>query len=332
MQLAMDGRADAVLYRHHNHNLRGNTVAGLVEGKVAIVTGGGGAIGSAISKLLAKEGAKVVVNDVGGTVFGTEQNDMGPAQKTVADIKAAGGEAIINGDSVSSWESAQKIVQAARDTYGKIDLVVNNAGIIRMASFHKMMPKDWEDVINVHLNGSFYVARAAAPHMREQKGGAFVHMASTAGLVGTLGMANYAAAKIGIHGLSRSIAIDMGVFNVRSNAIAPAAHSRMIDATPNQTPEMAARIERRQRVQKPEHIANLAVFLLSDAAKTITGQVFGARGPEIYLYSQPRPIRTLFRSGGWPPQTLAEQLPQMLKNSLTPLERTGDVFSWDVEE
>lgn len=332
MRRAMDGRADAGLYRHHNHNLRGNTVAGLVEGKVAIVTGGGGAIGSSISKLLAKEGAKVVVNDVGGTVFGTEQNDMGPAQKTVADIKAAGGEAIINGDSVSSWESAQKIVQAARDTYGKIDLVVNNAGIIRMASFHKMMPKDWEDVINVHLNGSFYVARAAAPHMREQKGGAFVHMASTAGLVGTLGMANYAAAKIGIHGLSRSIAIDMGVFNVRSNAIAPAAHSRMIDATPNQTPEMAARIERRQRVQKPEHIANLAVFLLSDAAKTITGQVFGARGPEIYLYSQPRPIRTLFRSGGWPPQTLAEQLPQMLKSSLTPLERTGDVFSWDVDE
>lgn len=307
-------------------------MAGIVEGKVAIVTGGGGAIGSAISKLLAKEGAKVVVNDVGGTVFGTEQNDMGPAQKTVADIKAAGGEAIINGDSVSTWESAQKIVQAARDTYGKIDLVVNNAGIIRMASFHKMMPKDWEDVINVHLNGSFYVARAAAPHMREQKGGAFVHMASTAGLVGTLGMANYAAAKIGIHGLSRSIAIDMGVFNVRSNAIAPAAHSRMIDATPNQTPEMAARIERRQRVQKPEHVANLAVFLLSDAAKTITGQVFGARGPEIYLYNQPRPIRTLFRSGGWPPQKLAEQLPQMLKNSLTPLERTGDVFSWDVDE
>ncbi|ETR78055.1 3-hydroxyacyl-CoA dehydrogenase [Afipia sp. P52-10] len=307
-------------------------MAGIVEGKVAIVTGGGGAIGSAIARLLAKEGAKVVVNDVGGSVFGTDQNDLGPAQKTVADIKAAGGEAIANGDSVSSWESAQKIVQAARDTYGKIDLVVNNAGIIRMASFHKMMPKDWEDVINVHLHGSFYVARAAAPHMREQKSGAFVHMASTAGLVGTLGMANYAAAKIGICGLSRSIAIDMGHFGIRSNAIAPAAHSRMIDATPNQTPEMAARIERRQRVQKPEHIANLAVFLLSDAAKTINGQIFGARGPEIYLYNQPRPIRTLFRSGGWEPKVLAEQLPQMLKTSLTPLERTGDVFSWDVDE
>jgi NAD(P)-dependent dehydrogenase (short-subunit alcohol dehydrogenase family) len=307
-------------------------MAGIVEGKVAIVTGGGGAIGGAISRLLAQEGAKVVVNDVGGSVFGTDQNDLGPAQKVVADIKAAGGQAVANGDSVSSWDSAQKIVQCARDTFGKIDLVVNNAGIIRMASFHKMMPKDWEDVINVHLHGSFYVARAAAPHMREQKSGAFVHMASTAGLVGTLGMANYAAAKIGIHGLSRSIAIDMGVFNVRSNAIAPAAHSRMIDATPNQTPEMAARIERRQRIQKPEHIANLTVFLLSDAAKDISGQIFGARGPEIYLYNQPRPVRTLFRSGGWAPKKLAEVLPGMLKNSLTPMERTGDVFSWDVDE
>ncbi len=307
-------------------------MAGLVEGKVAVVTGGGGAIGGAISRLLARNGAKVVVNDVGGSVFGTEQNDMGPAQKTVADIKASGGEAVANGDSVSSWESAQKIIQCARDTFGRIDLVVNNAGIIRMASFHKMMPKDWDDVINVHLNGSFYVARAAAPHMREQKGGAFVHMSSTAGLVGTLGMANYAAAKIGIVGLSRSIAIDMGHFGVRSNAIAPAAHSRMIDATPNQTPEMAARIERRQRSQRPEHVANLAVFLLSDAAKTINGQIFGARGAEIYLYSQTRPIRTIFRSGGWPPEVLAEQLPQMFKTSFTPVERTGDVFCWDVEE
>ena len=135
--------------------------------------------------------------------------------------------------------------------------------------------------------------------MREQKSGAFVHMASTAGLVGTLGMANYAAAKIGIHGLSRSIAIDMGVFNVRSNAIAPAAHSRMIDATPNQTPEMAARIERRQRVQKPDHVANLTVFLLSDAAKGITGQIFGARGPEIFsTTSRDRCARCSARAAG----------------------------------
>jgi NAD(P)-dependent dehydrogenase (short-subunit alcohol dehydrogenase family) len=307
-------------------------MAGAVEGKVAVVTGGGGAIGGAISRLLAAEGAKVVVNDVGGSVFGTDQNDLGPAQKTVAAIKAAGGDAVVNGDSVSSWESAQKIIQCARDTYGRVDLVVNNAGIIRMASFHKMMPKDWEDVINVHLHGSFYVARAAAPAMREQQSGAFVHMTSTAGLVGTLGMANYAAAKIGIVGLSRSIAIDMGHFGIRSNAIAPAAHSRMIDATPNQTPEMAARIERRQRAQKPEHVAALAVFLLSDAAKTINGQIFGARGAEIYLYSQPRPVRTVFRSGGWSQEVLAAQLPGALKTALTPVERTGDVFSWDVDE
>jgi NAD(P)-dependent dehydrogenase (short-subunit alcohol dehydrogenase family) len=307
-------------------------MAGIVEGKVAVVTGGGGAIGAAICRLLAKEGAKVVVNDVGGTVFGGDQNDPGPAQKVVSEIKAAGGQAVINTDSVSSWETAQKIIQCARDTFGKIDLVVNNAGIIRMASFHKLMPKDWDDVINVHLNGSFYVARAAAPHMRQQQSGAFVHMTSTAGLVGTLGMANYAAAKIGIHGLSRSIAIDLKPFNVRSNAISPAAASRMVESTPNQTPEMTARIERRARVQRPEHVANLAVYLLSDAAKDISGQIFGARGPEIYLYNQPRPVRSLFRSGGWAPSKLAEVLPGMVRNSLTPVERTGDVFSWDVDE
>jgi NAD(P)-dependent dehydrogenase (short-subunit alcohol dehydrogenase family) len=307
-------------------------MAGIVEGKVAVVTGGGGAIGGAISRLLAKEGAKVVVNDVGGTVFGSDQNDLGPAQKVVADIKAAGGQAVTNGDSVSSWETAQKIIQCARDTFGSIDLVVNNAGIIRMASFHKLMPKDWDDVINVHLMGSFYVARAAAPHMRQQQSGAFVHMTSTAGLIGTLGMANYAAAKIGIVGLSRSIAIDLGHFGIRSNAISPAALSRMVEATPNQTPEMAARIERRGRVQKPEHVANLAVFLLSNAAKGINGQIFGARGGEVYLYSQPRPIRTIFHSGGWTPQMLAEQLPGMLKGSFTPVERTQDVFNWDVAE
>jgi NAD(P)-dependent dehydrogenase (short-subunit alcohol dehydrogenase family) len=168
--------------------------------------------------------------------------------------------------------------------------------------------------------------------MREQQSGAFVHMTSTAGLVGTLGMANYAAAKLGIAGLSRSIAIDLGHFGIRSNAISPAALSRMVEATPNQTPEMAARIERRGRIQKPEHVANLAVFLLSDSAKSINGQIFGARGGEIYLYSQPRPIRTIFRSGGWPPAVLAEQLPKMFKTSFTPVERTQDVFSWDVEE
>jgi NAD(P)-dependent dehydrogenase (short-subunit alcohol dehydrogenase family) len=304
-------------------------MAGMVEGKVAVVTGGGGAIGSAISQLLAAQGAKVVVNDVGGTVYGKGERDLTPAQRTVEAIVKAGGEAVINGDSVSTWESAQKIIQAAMDSFGNIDLVVNNAGIIREASFHKLMPQDWDDVINVHLNGSFYVARAAAPHMRKQERGAFVHMTSTAGLIGTKGMANYAAAKIGIVGLSRTIALDMGFFNVRSNAIAPHAHSRMIDATPNQTPEMAARIARRQQTTRPDQIAQLAVFLLSDAAKDVNGQIFGARGNEIYLYNQPRPIKTLHRSDGWTPETLAEQLVPAWKTAFTPAERTHDVFSWE---
>jgi len=304
-------------------------MTGFVEGKVAIVTGGGGAIGRAISLLLAAEGAKVVVNDIGGTVYGTGERDMSPAETTVAMIREAGGEAIANGDSVSSWESAQRIVQAAADTWGTVDLVVNNAGIIREASFHKITPEDFRAVIDVHLMGSFYVSRAAAPFMRRQESGAFVHMTSTAGLIGGKGMSNYAAAKMGIVGLSRSIAFDLGYFGVRSNAVAPSAFSRMIEATPNPTPEIRARMERRQNSTRPEHVAPLVVFLLSDAAREVNGQIFGARGNEVYLYNQPRPVRALQRSDGWTPAALAERLVPSWRAAFTPPEKTADVFSWE---
>ena len=205
-----------------------------LENKVAIVTGGGGGIGREIALALAAEGASVVVNDIGVSLTGGGGSDS-PAEETCGLITQKGGKAVISNDSVSSWKSAQLIIQKALDTFGKIDIVINNAGILRDTIFHKMDPSDWEDVINVHLNGGFYVSRAAAPYFREQSSGAYVHMTSTSGLIGNFGQANYSAAKLGIAGLSKSISLDMSRFNVRSNCIAPFAWSRMTSSIPANT-------------------------------------------------------------------------------------------------
>jgi NAD(P)-dependent dehydrogenase (short-subunit alcohol dehydrogenase family) len=187
---------------------------------------------------------------------------------------------------------------------------------------------DWSDVLAVHLNGSFNMSRACAVQFREQNSGAFVHMTSTSALVGNFGQANYMAAKFGIVGLSRGIALDMQRFKVRSNCIAPFAWTRMIDSIPAQTPEEKARVERFQQMT-PEKIAPLTVYLASDRAEGISGQIFGVRNNEILLFSQPRPVRTLHRSEGWTPEAIDQQLKGALGPSLTPLERSTDVFSWD---
>jgi NAD(P)-dependent dehydrogenase (short-subunit alcohol dehydrogenase family) len=187
---------------------------------------------------------------------------------------------------------------------------------------------DWSDVLAVHLNGSFNMSRACAVHFREQNGGAFVHMTSTSALVGNFGQANYMAAKFGIVGLSRGIALDMQRFKVRSNCIAPFAWTRMIDSIPTETPEEKARVERMQQMT-PEKIAPLAVYLACDRAEGISGQIFGVRNNEIFLFNQPRAVRTIHRSDGWTPDKIAQQLKGALGPSFTPLERSGDVFSWD---
>jgi NAD(P)-dependent dehydrogenase (short-subunit alcohol dehydrogenase family) len=187
---------------------------------------------------------------------------------------------------------------------------------------------DWSDVINVHLHGSFAMSRACATHFREQNSGSFVHMTSTSGLVGNFGQANYMAAKMGIVGLSRGIALDMVRFNVRSNCIAPFAWTRMIDSIPAETEEEKERVAR-IRDMTPEKIAPLAVYLASDRAEGITGQIFSVRNNEIYLFNQNRPIRTLHRSDGWSPEKIDAQLKGAFAVSFTPLERSGDVFSWD---
>ena len=300
---------------------------GMLQGKVAVVTGSGGGIGREIAVMMAGQGAKIIINDVGASVSG-EGASANPAQQTKQLIEQRGGVAEINTDSVAEWGSAQKIIQSALDHFGRIDIVVNNAGILRDVIFHKMTPEDWLAVIGVHLNGSFFTSRAAAEHFRKQESGAFVHMSSTSGLIGNFGQANYADAKLGITALSKSIALDMKRYNVRSNCIAPFAWSRMTSTIPATTPEQQARVAKIQAMT-PDKNAPCAVFLASDAAKDVTGQVFGTRMNELILFTSPRPARIVHRAEGWTPETIAEHALPALKSAFMPLDRSGEVFSWD---
>jgi NAD(P)-dependent dehydrogenase (short-subunit alcohol dehydrogenase family) len=267
------------------------------------------------------------VCDIGASLEGAG-NDPSPAHEVVDEIKRSGGEAIASTLSIAEPKNAEEIVKAALAAFGRVDILVNNAGILRDRIFHRMSWSDWSDVLAVHLNGSFNMSRACAVHFREQNGGAFVHMTSTSALVGNFGQANYMAAKFGIVGLSRGIALDMQRFKVRSNCIAPFAWTRMIDSIPTETPEEKARVERMQQMT-PEKIAPLAVYLACDRAEGISGQIFGVRNNEIFLFNQPRAVRTIHRSDGWTPDKIAQQLKGALGPSFTPLERSGDVFSWD---
>ena len=302
-------------------------MAGMVDGKVVVVTGAGGGIGRDIALALAAEGAKVVVNDIGTSTTG-EGTDAGPAQRVADEIKAAGGNAAASTDSVAEARSANRIVQCALDQFGRIDGVVNNAGILRDRIFHRMSDDEWDSVIKVHLYGCYHVSRAAANHFKEQNSGAFVHMTSTSGLIGNFGQANYSAAKLGITALSKSIALDMLKFGVRSNCISPFAWSRMTGSIPTDTPEQQARVEKIKQMV-PAKIAPLAVYLLGDSAAQVNAQVFAVRSNEIFLMSQPRPLRSVQRSEGWTPQQIADHAMPALKASFLGLERSGDVFNWD---
>ncbi len=302
-----------------------NTIS--LDGKVVLITGAGGGIGREIALLMAGRGASVVVHDI-GTSVGGEGADQGPAQQVVNEIHALGGKAIANTESVAEPDAAQRMVEAAVAAFGRIDCVVNNAGILRDRFFHKMSTIEWDAVIKVHLYGAYYVSRAAANHFKEQESGSFVHMTSTSGLVGNYGQANYSAAKLGIVALSKSIALDMHKFNVRSNCVAPFAWSRMIGSIPTETPEEKARVDRIKQMT-PAKIAPLAVYLASDAAADVTGQIFAVRNNEVFLMSQPRPLRSVQRSEGWTPESIAQHAIPALRASFYDLDRSADVFSWD---
>ena len=299
----------------------------LLEGKVALVTGAGRGVGRGIALALAQAGAKVVVNDLGAALDGQLSGEQ-PANDVVAQILAAGGQAIVDGGSVADWGAAHKMVEAAVNTFGRIDIVINNAGILRDVMFHRMSEPEFDAVIAVHLKGSFNVSRAAAPHFKAQGSGAYVHMTSTSGLIGNFGQANYSAAKLGIAALSKSIALDMQKFSVRSNAVAPFAWTRMIDSIPAETPEQKKRVDSLRKLD-PERVAPLVVALCADGARDVTGQIFGVRNNEIYLFSQPRPIRTAHNGEGWTVETCVERAIPMLKGSFFPLDKSRDVFTWD---
>ena len=299
----------------------------MMEGKVAVVTGAGGGVGREIAIMMAQAGAKVIVADIGASLTG-EGGSASPAQQTKALIEQRGGMAEICTESVAAWGSAKKIVQAAMDHFGRIDAVVNNAGILRDGIFHKMTEDDWLSVISVHLNGSFFVSRAAAEYYRKQESGAFVHITSTSGLIGNVGQANYAAAKLGITALSKSIALDMARYNVRSNCLSPWAWSRMTSSIPTSTPEQKAAVEKLQRMT-PDKNAPLAVYLCSDAAKSVTGQVFGTRMHELILFSSPRPVRIVHQAEGWTPESIAALAIPSMRAGFMPLDTSETLFDWD---
>jgi len=302
---------------------------GVLEGKVVLITGGGNGIGRETALLLGREGAKVVVNDLGGSLQGGDEGSAGPAEQVAREIRAAGGEAASNSESVADYAAVGRMVEQAKDTFGGLHAIVNPAGILRDGMFHKMSWEDWKAVIDVHLHGAFNVTRATVEHFREQQSGSYVLFTSTSGLIGNIGQANYAAAKLGVMGLSRIIAMEGAIKNVRSNIIAPFAWTRMIATIPIKDEASAQRVERMKNAMRADQVAQLAVALCSDKAKDTNGQIFAVRGNEVFLFNQPRPVRALGMLEGWTPTSLLEQGLPAMKANYTDVGATASVFPYD---
>ncbi|ATQ41767.1 SDR family NAD(P)-dependent oxidoreductase [Caulobacter mirabilis] len=302
---------------------------GVLEGKVVLVTGAAGGIGKECALLAAREGAKVVVNDLGGSVAGGDAGDAGPAEATAAEIRAAGGEAVANSDSVTDYKAVQGMVEQAKDTFGALHAIINPAGILRDGMFHKMSEDDWDKVIDVHLRGAFNVSRASVELFRDQQDGTYVHFTSTSGLIGNIGQANYAAAKLGVVGLSRILAMEGAIKGVRSNVIAPFAWTRMIATIPVKDEASAQRVARMKNAMRADQVAQLAVALASPEAKDVSGQIFAVRGNEVILFDQPRPVRNMANTEGWTPRSLLDVALPAMKNSFFDAGATASVFPYD---
>jgi NAD(P)-dependent dehydrogenase (short-subunit alcohol dehydrogenase family) len=301
-----------------------------LKGKVAVVTGAGRGLGRAHALALAAEGAKVVVNDLGGAVDGTGA-DRSPADEVVAEIKKMGGEAVANYDSVATMEGGERIIKTALDTFGGLDILINNAGVLRDRTVFNMTEEEWDTVMKVHLYGHFYCTKFACIYFRQQwkekqKGGRIVNTSSAAGL-GNMGQANYSAAKEGIVGFTRTVARDMGRYGVTCNAIRPGAGTRM-----TLTPELKAAWEKRAAAglpgvgaeaglppllaMTPEDVSPMVVFLCTDEAANINGCTFDVHGGDIALYSEPGNFRSIYKKGIWTVDELCELAPKSLAQGL----------------
>ncbi|WP_416898902.1 MAG: SDR family NAD(P)-dependent oxidoreductase [Minwuia sp.] len=302
---------------------------GKLGGKTVIVTGAGRGIGRECALLAAKEGAKVVVNDLGGSIEGGDHGDETVADQVVKEIKAAGGEATANGGSVASLRDCEAMVEQALDTFGGLHGIISPAGILRDTMLHKMSEEDWDQVIEVHLKGSFNVCRASINHFRNQEDGSIVLFSSTSGLIGNIGQANYGAAKMGIAGLSHIVAMEGERKNVRCNVITPSAWTRMIGTIPIKDEATRHRLEMMQKKMRPDQIAPPSVALLADDAKDVNGQIFSVRGNEIFLWSQPRPIRNMTRLEGWTVDTVLDHAMPVFRPAMTDLGNARVVFPYD---
>jgi 3-oxoacyl-[acyl-carrier protein] reductase len=310
---------------------------GMLDGKVAVITGAGRGLGRAEALLFASQGARVVVNDLGGESDGKGADSL-PANEVVTEIKKLGGQAVANYDSVATWQGGHNIIKAAIDAFGRIDILVNNAGILRDRMIFNMTEDEWDMVQKVHLYGHFYCTRHACVHFRQQRSGTIINTSSQSGL-GNLGQTNYSAAKEGIVGLTRTVAMDMAKYGVTVNCIRPLAVTRlafnpgMMDAWEkksdagagslgldfgSQLKKMSSdEIDSVFKMISPDHIAPLVVYLATDEAKSINGRTFFVSGGEIGLYSEPDVIASIFKDGTWTVQELIALMPRSLAKGIS---------------